>query len=189
MSSDNFYVVRRNQNGFSAVMGFASDGRSPQPRPSQVVYATPEEALASVKNEYAEYGAYIHPECAPEFTHRSPDGKVTLVPYTREYAQEAFIAGGPARSVLLTRVTDALNTAAAMYEQSDGYVYDGYGEDEKLNALIEPYDAVTFVTEDGVMVGTNMDADGNFLSLVVPHGVIALDEDALKKFIATPVTV
>lgn len=64
MSADNFWLVRRNwPSGFSPVMGFASDETKPDVRADAPVFATPEEALASVLGDYAEYGHSIDPEC------------------------------------------------------------------------------------------------------------------------------
>ena len=71
MSSDNFYLVRRERGGpgFVALMGFASDDRRPRvtnsrPRP---VFSTAEEALGSVLHKYAEYGHSIDPECYMDY--------------------------------------------------------------------------------------------------------------------------
>ncbi|WP_159599237.1 hypothetical protein [Agromyces humi] len=63
MSADNYWLIRRTQNGFVPVMGFASDDWKPQPRSDAPVFATPDEALDSVIDEYAEYGHSIDPEC------------------------------------------------------------------------------------------------------------------------------
>ncbi|MFE6967027.1 hypothetical protein ACFVAJ_18085 [Agromyces sp. NPDC057679] len=63
MSADNFWLVRRVPTGFVVVMGFESDDSKPQPRGHERVFETPEEALDSVIDDYAEYGHQIDPEC------------------------------------------------------------------------------------------------------------------------------
>lgn len=67
MSADNYYIVRRHpMGGFVPYMGSASDSRTPGPETdhqTRRVFDTPEEALMSVVDEFAEYGASIHPEC------------------------------------------------------------------------------------------------------------------------------
>ena len=75
MSSDNYYVVRRNpKGGFSYVMGFESDPRNigdqvfidiPVTDVSKV-YKTYEECLEAAMEDYSEYGVITHPECNDE---------------------------------------------------------------------------------------------------------------------------
>lgn len=63
MSADNYYIVRRNGDGFSPVMGFMSAGETPLATKRHPVFPTPEDALAAAASEYSEYGASIHAEC------------------------------------------------------------------------------------------------------------------------------
>ena len=77
MSADNYYLIVPNPaGGFSPVMRFASDDDdlsedededtvTPTPMLDEgaPVFATPEEALASVLGEYAEYGHAISGAC------------------------------------------------------------------------------------------------------------------------------
>ncbi|WIB65920.1 hypothetical protein [Curtobacterium sp. MCBD17_040] len=67
MSSDNYWLVRRipATNRFVPLMGFASDDALPrlEDRRDRQDYATAQEALAAVLDDYAEYGHDIHPEC------------------------------------------------------------------------------------------------------------------------------
>jgi hypothetical protein len=64
MSADNFYLIRKDKFGFFVpVMGFASNEETPTIRLNHPRYETIEEAIASVENEYAEYGLSVHPEC------------------------------------------------------------------------------------------------------------------------------
>lgn len=72
MSSDNYYVVRKNpKGGFSYVQGFASDEHN---RSTEVfvdypvsdiskVYDTYKECLEAALEDYSEYGVVTHPEC------------------------------------------------------------------------------------------------------------------------------
>lgn len=71
MSSDNYWVVVPNPDGgFSPVMGFASSDEYldpedvPVPRVGAPVFGTPEDALMSVIDDWAEYGHSISPLCA-----------------------------------------------------------------------------------------------------------------------------
>jgi hypothetical protein len=71
MSADNYWiVVPHPDGGFSPVMGFASSDEYldaedvPVPRVGAPVFATAQEALASVWDDYAEYGHSISPLCA-----------------------------------------------------------------------------------------------------------------------------
>lgn len=70
MSGDNYWMVVPNPDGgFSPVMGFASNDEHldpedvPVPRVGAPVFATPEAALASVIDDWAEYGHSISPLC------------------------------------------------------------------------------------------------------------------------------
>lgn len=73
MSADNYYLVRKHptrstpeQGIYVALMGFMSEEVQPEVDPTYLGYTLfeyPENALASVLNEYAEYGHSIHPEC------------------------------------------------------------------------------------------------------------------------------
>lgn len=73
MSADNYFVVRPHPGGgFTPIMGFASDDRDRAPQMTDPSFATPEEALSAVLNEYAEYGHSISPECYPDRDERSP---------------------------------------------------------------------------------------------------------------------
>lgn len=84
MSSDNYYVVRKNpKGGFSYVQGFAS---SPENRSKEVfvdipvsdiskVYKSFDECLEAAIEDYSEYGVITHPECA-EFDTR-PKAEIT----------------------------------------------------------------------------------------------------------------
>lgn len=79
MSADNFWLVRRAPAGrFVPLMGFASDDFEPMMLPSREyeTFATPDAALQSVLNDYAEYGHSIHPECfaEPEAVHEAYTG-------------------------------------------------------------------------------------------------------------------
>lgn len=72
MSSDNYYVVRKNpKGGYSYVQGFESDPRNtgeevfvdiPVTDVSKV-YATYKDCLEAALEDYSEYGVVTHPEC------------------------------------------------------------------------------------------------------------------------------
>ncbi len=51
------------RGGFSPVMGFASDDRVPEVGLDAPVFVTPEEALLSVLDDWAEYGHSVDPDC------------------------------------------------------------------------------------------------------------------------------
>lgn len=66
VSADNYFLVRRGAgHRFYPVMGFASDDARPvvDSKALGEGFATPELALESVIDQYAEYGHAIDPEC------------------------------------------------------------------------------------------------------------------------------
>lgn len=75
MSSDNYYVVRKNpKGGFSYVQGFESDPRNTEEdvfvdipvTDVSKVYKTYKECLEAALEDYSEYGVVTHPECEDE---------------------------------------------------------------------------------------------------------------------------
>jgi hypothetical protein len=64
VSADNFWLVRRHpRGGFSPVMGFASDDDVPEVHHRAPSFDSPEDALVSVLDDWAEYGHSIDEEC------------------------------------------------------------------------------------------------------------------------------
>jgi hypothetical protein len=86
MSADNYYLVRVHPETrrFVPLMGFASDFGRPYVRADrdEPSFDTPELALASVLNDYAEYGHSIDPEC-----YQLPDEFTRNVERREELAQ------------------------------------------------------------------------------------------------------
>lgn len=81
MSSDNYYIVRKDAYGFFVpVMGFASndeDGYVPRISSRDKRFTNIKDAINEALNSYSEYGVDVHPECKtnePSVLDLSPAG-------------------------------------------------------------------------------------------------------------------
>lgn len=64
MSSDNYYMIRRDRQGFFVpVMGFASAESSPPVRGNCPRFKEFHDAVDYAASEYSEYGIRVHDEC------------------------------------------------------------------------------------------------------------------------------
>lgn len=67
MSADNYYMIRKDRQGFFvAVMGFASVEGSPPIRANSPRFKELHSAMEFASNDYTEYGIRIHDECYSE---------------------------------------------------------------------------------------------------------------------------
>lgn len=70
MSADNYYIIRKDVNGFYVpVMGFVSseeEGYVPRIDSRDVRFTTVSKALNYACEQYTEYGVQVHPECESE---------------------------------------------------------------------------------------------------------------------------
>lgn len=64
MSADNYGLIRNHpKGGFAALMGFASCDGAPVAEESDPQFDTIDAALASIADDYFEYGISVHAEC------------------------------------------------------------------------------------------------------------------------------
>lgn len=64
MSADNFWMIRKDKFGnFAPLMGFASDEEDPIIQLRHPRFASMEDAMFAIKDEWTEYGTSVHPEC------------------------------------------------------------------------------------------------------------------------------
>lgn len=64
MSADNYYLIRKHPDGgFAAVMGFASDDRTPQAHRLHPRFNSVDAAVKYAMRDWTKCRVDIHPEC------------------------------------------------------------------------------------------------------------------------------